>query len=554
MLLILMSFAVGFSIAAAYVLSRELLGDERAAFKVSLLYALNPGLLNAQLFDFQEQCFLPLLGFLTYLFYVRRDYWKFFAFLLLSLAVNEFVSLLMTAFFLGLAVSEFGLKDAIQRLRSDRACKWVAIAIATSASWFLLAHVVIGTFSSTGIAEFFKVPVREDGTIKVLKMHPAEIVLTLLSQPSLLIEAYAFDIERKVVGLLLFIAPLLGIPLLEPCFSLPMLLFVVGAWASIGEHRYTFIFHYPFYFLHIMFIAFLRVMARKSASKKLITAALAITIVLYAANWYHSAFFGDSIPFYDERARALEKAAQIIPRDASVLTDSNVFPRFATRSKAYCLYDEAEFSEMVRVLRGFDVDYIVVDRGRGDVLGHGWAGRVVPYALDMMRSGHYGLYAWGGGIRVLKRNYRGEPILIEPVERYASASLLTSNRGDVCLDLTSRSFFIIAHRAGSGLGNIWYGPYITLMPGKYRATYRVKVVGEVGEEEVVLYVDVVSDSGKTVYAAKALSGKDLPASGEWFDVVLEFNVDQGKPDFEFRGFAKSDISIYLDYVLIEKVC
>ena len=92
-----------------------------------------------------------------------------------------------------------------------------------------------------------------------------------------------------------------------------------------------------------------------------------------------------------------------------------------------------------------------------------------------------------------------------------------------------------------------------MIPGKYVVKYRLKVPDRVDEDSEVLYLDIVSDCGTHLHASKVVHGRDLPPDGEWFNVFLEFEVHQTHSDFEFRGFAKSDATILLDYILVQHI-
>lgn len=554
-LLIIKSFAIGLSILALYLLARELLKNEGKALAVAVLYALNPHLLTAQVFDFQEQCLLPLFLFLLYYFYLRGSALGFFAFTLLSLSVNEFVPLLLVAFFAGLAISDLGLRKALSRkLLMEKRGRWLVAASLISLSWIFLANAVISSIASVNLSEFFLVPVRAGEAVEIRKMAPSEIVATAFKEPSTMLEALLYDIWGKALGLLLFVTPLLGIPLLEPCSALPLLLYLLGTWITASECAYRFAIHYPLYLVHFMYIGFARALRRFKSLSELVGAVFVTTIALYSFSWLYCITFTQMHPSYDERAAILEQAVSMVPPNASVLADNNVFPHLACRSNAYCLFNETRFSELLKVLGGLDVEYIIVDRNWGNAWGGGgWAGKLIPYALEMLRSEEYGLYAWGGGVRVLKRGYSGDPMIFSNVERYNFHSLIIQEPNTACFDASSESGFVIAHEKGCGAGAIWSGPYTTLIPGKYRAIYRVRVDGEVEPIREVLYVDVASHYGAKAYGGKSVFGEDIPGDGGWFDVVVEFEVKEARSDFEFRGFAKSDLAIYLDYVLIQRL-
>ncbi len=549
-LLAIKSFAVGFSALPLYHISQKLLRSERLALSVTALYLLNPSLLSAQLFGFQEQCFLPLFVFLMYLMYLRGSALGFFSFLVLSLSVSEFVPIMLVMFFLGLAVSDYGLRKVFAKeLWASQRGRWLLAALLVSVGWLLLTNYVMRLFSPLGMSASISSFLPEEAK----DTTPWGIAIALISNPSALLRIASLDVEKKFLGLTLFLAPLLWLPLAEPTFILSSAPYFFLAWMSLLSAYYLVEIHYPFYLISFAFIGFVRAL-EKHRLQSLVAIALVATVALYSRAWVHYYADRSAIPVFDERVAALEKAISLIPRDGSVLADDDVFSHLATRENAYCLYDQSAFQDMVRCLGGLEVDYVVVDRVNGNAWGGGGCGgRLIPFALDMLRSGRYSLYAWGGGVRVLKKGYVGETIVLANSEHYDFRALLIPKTISTTFDPSSQSSYVIAHERGSGVGTMWFGPYTTLIPGKYVATYRIKVVGEVNKNQHLLDVDVSSGYGTVLYASKQVFGRDVPKSGQWFDVVLEFEVDEMRSDFEFRGFAKSDVSIYLDYILIKRV-
>ncbi len=118
---------------------------------------------------------------------------------------------------------------------------------------------------------------------------------------------------------------------------------------------------------------------------------------------------------------------------------------------------------------------------------------------------------------------------------------------------------------GKAWGNqntLAYGPYTCIgMPGKYRATWRLKLASGVPPATTLLLLDVYAHDGFVTvnrrsqknYGSLAISSADLEAT-KWQEKSIEFNYD-GADMLEFRAFAKllTRASVLLDTVTVERL-
>jgi len=95
-----------------------------------------------------------------------------------------------------------------------------------------------------------------------------------------------------------------------------------------------------------------------------------------------------------------------------------------------------------------------------------------------------------------------------------------------------------------------HGPYAPLEPGRYQVTYRLKT--ETKRDQEIAIIDVTSDLGKHILAQKKLKASQFSQPKEWEDFVLQFELKETRL-IEFRvKYLGEDISLWADYILIEK--
>ncbi len=108
---------------------------------------------------------------------------------------------------------------------------------------------------------------------------------------------------------------------------------------------------------------------------------------------------------------------------------------------------------------------------------------------------------------------------------------------------------------GNAPNGILYGPYTSrLRPGQsYRAWFRL-AAGDVGSPNVIAFLDVVEDTGKTLLGLRALRGIEFPAAGAYREFPVDFHLfprTTGEPRrVEFRVHALAPITLTLDRVLV----
>jgi hypothetical protein len=94
-----------------------------------------------------------------------------------------------------------------------------------------------------------------------------------------------------------------------------------------------------------------------------------------------------------------------------------------------------------------------------------------------------------------------------------------------------------------------FGPYVTLLPGKYKVRFLLKIQKTTSVKVGV--IDVCTNIGKTIIASREVSGSEFREAGkyQWFE--LEFTLSQPTSNIEFRVWYSSESNAGLYCGLIE---
>jgi uncharacterized membrane protein len=133
--------------------------------------------------------------------------------------------------------------------------------------------------------------------------------------------------------------------------------------------------------------------------------------VLNNSTSYFSDYYPPSITQHD---RMLQTIVDIVPQNASILTQNNIFPHFSSRLNAY-VYPVSAYSanappdEMDKYLKDIiqKSEFILVD----GVTDPATSAAVIEKANAV---GAYRTYASADGIYLLKKDYQGDPVFYVP--------------------------------------------------------------------------------------------------------------------------------------------
>jgi hypothetical protein len=346
------------------------------------------------------------------------------------------------------------------------------------------------------------------------------------------------------------LAPLLMLPFFCPEFliALPWLIA-----APLSEYwlYYNFYFQYSAFAIGQLFVATIFSVRRLSSinkdvhsnfklQRRIIASILVASILLSVAmSPIGLPRLGDRQVGITPHSNLLLEVLNLVPGNASVATQNDIFPHVAQREDAYILTWPMPM----------EVDYILVDMKSSHFLARaGFASTVSPQeALEKeIASGRYGLLASADGILLFKKGYSGLPTLfVGRIEVFNFGQLFTVfKNSEVLNDPTSLSGKVIAHEETDSTGFIWYGPYAYFSSGEYQATFRMKTTSA-GLDCVI---DVAASG--SVVGQRAIHSSDFKTLGNWQEFTLDFKI-AGLSLMEFRGICISNnTNVALDYVRI----
>ena len=262
----------------------------------------------------------------------------------------------------------------------------------------------------------------------------------------------------------------------------------------------------------------------------------------------------------------------LLPARAEVLASDHLFPFVANDVNAWAYPWYPLTAQNALPYFPFDSGhlpkYVFVDAAEFGLL---------PAYLshDLFDSSIYGLVAYvhtsgyPGTIYLFEIGHSGAPQVRSVSEThsayYFTALNLSLGRAGVVQSLASSRFGQVIgtlpiDRAEPGNVSVWYGPYVTLMPGTYRVTFNVTgaIPSPTLGSEVVAWLNASWDSGRSGLFTIAVNGSGLAGPG-WHDFRYTIDLRAPYPDLEFRGYVIADrngsldASLTLNYVEVQLV-
>jgi uncharacterized membrane protein len=528
-LLVFQSAVIALGSIPLFLIARKKLGG-RPALYVSLLYLMYPPLNYLTLNDFHLEALLPtFLLFMVY--YIDCEDWpKFFIFEILALSTIEFAPIIVA--FVGLYGFRLYLKGSFTDSR--RALRFMVITILVSALWFALALEVKKIYNP------YTSPIPT----------PFERILN----PFNTIQVISYDLPLKILYVICLFAPLAFIPLLAPTSLIMAVPWIVASFATDTYSFYYSIYcHYTGFIIAPIFVALigaLSLISNSLSSHKvkrffylmfITTALLGFYLPMAPESpWLYS------LPTPTEHTKLLYEVLSLVPSNASILTQNDIFPHVSNRLESYMYLTPRSNTS---------VDYILVDVNSA---WYGWQSdiggeKISPNTIvqKVLNDNTYGILASVDGILLLKKGYNAEPVMFEPISlKYDYKNIILKN-GRVVEDNYSVSGSILCHRKNDTGGIFCYSPYTRLLPGLYEISFKLRT-DSLKFEDPLLTIDVVASGGITKLAEKHVYGVHVPSPGQWFNVTLRFGVKTILEDVVFRCFAENQ-SVCIDYAVLRQL-
>jgi hypothetical protein len=436
----------------------------------------------------------------------------------------------------------------------------LGLTAALAISWFIFAfyftHYLVpsprieskalSNFSILGVSDVLEIPIK------------------ILMSPKQALEALGYDSGEKALYILMMFSPIIYISFLYPVTLIPMIPWFIFSLFSNYKAYYNPAFQYSGLILPFIFLSAIEGFNKISKiSKEIIKSIISIMIfVTFVINLFtspisplfspkNSYYFDYGVPFVSQSHETIRRILMIVPNSAYVLTTNRLFPHLSNNPNAYVLPPIWAFTKelqkiVMKELKKINFEYIItsdlIDRDDSEVLYR-----------EFIEGRNYGVYAEGTGIKIYKYNYNEKPIL--NLNKIFGFTELECGEGEIIDDPSSTFGKAIYYKPKFSLSHnkiIWYGPYITLDKGFYKAKIILKKL-DITEGDLV-FVDVVADFGRTKLAELMISGENFEKINFWQDFYIDFYVSNRLTNIEVRGFAVSDkVHISLDHIEIIKL-
>jgi uncharacterized membrane protein len=557
-LLVLQSLILASAAIPLYLLVKEYFHNRTVALVFALAYLAYPALQGVNWFDFHVQAFFCPFLFSAFYFFEKKRWKTYLLFILLTLMVEEQVAIILILY--GLHIFWSFRKDLYAAVR-NRLWKSHFILIPTITVILSTSYLV-----TVGLVKNVLFPINPDflteykavayWSVLGIKSDPMQIPVFVLLNPTSAVNALSYDFPTKFLFLILLLAPLAFLSLRSS-----KILITIGwlcpALLSNNPSYYQLGYQYPAYIIPFIFAA--AISGMKTISKDNLKTALEIIKVLLILTFIFlialspisplPKYFNSQYvpPTVTEHDKTLQQAIALVPPNASILTQNNIFPHVSSSLQAYAIFPHPVTTSVKEEISAFNqnltsnVQYILVDLTSD--------ASTFDYALNVASNGNYGLCFSADKILLFKLNYTGKPIVYTPIlEDYNFQNLILGD-GDLIEDNTSESGTVLFHSTKAPLTNVfWSGPYTALPLGSYNVTFKLKV-GSIKNTGNLLTLDVAVDGGRNVLAGRDLSVKDFEEALKWQNFTLTFKLDKSYTDVEFRGLNHYNTTeIYLDKI------
>lgn len=379
-LLALQSFVLALAAVPIYKLAKEYAGGRTSALVFAAAYLLYPATQHVNWYDFHVQAFLPLF-FAFAMYYITKEKWsKYFLFIFLALTVEEHAAWI--AFAMGIYIAwkyRTSVLSTLTGKSSER--KHLIIALATiviSGVWYWFTLWQRNTFfpiNPAALEEFLGSP-----NFAILGARdPIQIPLLLIVRPWNTIQALAFDAHIKLLYLALLFGPLAFFSFKAPSALIPAipwfafsLLSQTLAHHALG-HQYdtyvaAFIFASAIFAVRKNYLKTSTLNGVKGSLKKVVVFSIAFFLIASplgpVVNILYPNYVNLSTSNHEQQ---LDEVLQMIPPNASILTQDSIFTQVSHRLEAYVVPDRFIGSGIDELAIGFvnetmdRVEYILVD-------------------------------------------------------------------------------------------------------------------------------------------------------------------------------------------------
>jgi len=583
-LLVLQAVALGLGALPVYYYALDKLGERRSPVAFSVAYLLSPMIIGINWFDFHPEAFLPaaLLGALY--FHSKKRWFSYFACILIALASIEVAPVIVAGLGLYLLWNE---RRSILRMPRLLVIKnsqfWTPTAtLLLSAVWLYVAMTTIRAFNPTNMFYY-------GGSQLYWNVLGArtvfEVPLRALTNPAAALYALTYEWWLKILYVAVLFVPLLFLSLRSK------LTLLILPWLGVAllSNYQPFYFHLnqyssfvaPFIFLGaIEGLRYLKLAGRtglynpQRIRKRLLIATM---ISFFVASPIVPWFAGVATPpppygvfsasSHEGKVLAL---LSLIPADASVLTQSNVFPLVSSRINAFVVPTVSFFPTGTSFNQTVDTwlnasDYVFLDPVTDQI-------STLLTIPRMRQIAVHGLLAQMEELMLFKRSYTGSPMRFEPMQVVWNWMSLKPVNAVVVSDAGSSLGRALFHEESAG-AMFWNSSEVWLPAGSYQATLRLRTGSYVTGDFLRVNLTTLSVRAKVTPIGTDQTGfnyrfsvlreifsvlstrlsSSVEASVSYQNFTISF-ISDGLQSFGLAGeVLTSDTAVYLDYIAIEQV-
>ncbi len=431
-LLVAQTVIVALGALPIYWLGRHLGKEQLGAF-FAIIYLLNPLVQGANSFDFHmETIFMPLALYTTYLLITRK--WRiYYPVLLLALGTIEFTPILLML---------LGLYYALINVKRRRELIHGFITIAISIVMLLLALWIKTILNPAGPTTTSPL----SGLPEQYASSSFGILVSVIKDPLLIPKLYSVYGTEKFLYFLELYAPTAFTAFLDPLI-LPSLAWPLASFLTSDVIYYSPFFQYSSFSIPFIIMASLMALSKipTEQMKRLMMIILISTLVVFLGV--------DPLIHFQyqltETDHEIWNALRLIPSNATVLVQNNLYPPFSNDINAYTQW-----------YPWLKPEYIVAQPNSPWFT---WRGTPYNEYVNTALQEGYGTYiAIGNSLLVLKANYTGKPIICEPITLNITPSTTSIINGQVINGE-------ITHTPSEPPGT-WFTINATLPPGQYNMT------------------------------------------------------------------------------------
>lgn len=491
-LVVVQTIALALGAPLVYRLAFLKTGQEPLAGVLAFAYLLSPVIQGVNWFDFHLEAFLIPFLLLAILSWEQRAWRRFAVAIALALSTMEMAGAIvatLAVFWILLLVLASRPRRSAWRSREFRIA---GIVLGVSLVWLWIGLRVIASVNPGNA-------LLSGGTSAWEVLGASSILgvpFAALANPGRLVTALATDGWLKGLYLLLLFVPLALLPLRRPICLVLYAPWVAVALASNFPPYYSLGNQYGAFVVPFLFYGAVLGVERHLASRRarpsdiakpsrsvpiafltsspgqLLALAVVFQIVASPMGPVAAATSpAGGFPVLTDHVTYVHRLADLVPANASILTQNNLFPLFANRVNAYVIPHTTFFAPGNSFNATLDAYINVADYVFVDLTSSRTEALVVLQAMTS-RSGFTVLGAADGAI-LLARNPPVFMGIFVPFAGTYGARELGLRNGTIVSDSAALEGVALAHDPGMG-SEVWNGPGVFLAPGQYRISFRLR--------------------------------------------------------------------------------